>query len=345
MPSTAETYILLSILGVILASLPLAMLWWRRKGPPAVEEAPALPSPDLPYQPPGRVVPSPLPYTPYQPPGNAVPPPLPSSPDPYQPPATAIHAPAPSFDPHRKPVFGRADAWFALVLVFVVAVLMGPVSSLLVMGNGEAAETVKIEYTSTLFLFQIVFQLFIVVLILVWLRAWRKFSIVQLFGFKKRGPFLTVGLALLCLIGTYIVLILFSMAVMPLIKQMTGMDLKQQGLVESAPDIQDPLTRVLMVITLCVGAPLMEEIVFRGIIFGVASRYFRPVYATVASSMFFGVIHNNLLSFLPLTVLAICLAEAYRWTRTLAVPLLMHSAFNGITFLILTYGPPELRNM
>ena len=39
------------------------------------------------------------------------------------------------------------------------------------------------------------------------------------------------------------------------------------------------------------------------------------------------------------------LREAYRRTRSLAVPILMHSAFNGVTFLILMYGPPEFRQM
>jgi membrane protease YdiL (CAAX protease family) len=115
--------------------------------------------------------------------------------------------------------------------------------------------------------------------------------------------------------------------------------------VESAPDIKGAFTRVLMAITLCVGAPLMEELIFRGVIFSVAARYFHPVYAVAASSLLFGVIHNNLLSLIPLTVLGAFLAEAYRRTRSLAVPMLMHSAFNGVSFLLLMYGPPELRQL
>jgi membrane protease YdiL (CAAX protease family) len=323
MPSIAESYILLTVLGLVLASLPVAMLLWRRtpgRQPAGTGHSPA--TLEL---------------------STGVPPPLPVWYSPYQPPdAPLIIMPV---QPQRKTMWSGSDAWFALALAVVVSVLLGPATTLLVMATGKAPEEIKIEYTASLFVTQIIFQAGIIGLVVVWLCAVRKFNLVQLFGLKEQSPVMTPVWALVWLVAAYVALIVVSVAILPLMQMLTGMDLKQQGLVENAPDIKDGTTRVLMAITLCVGAPLMEELIFRGVIFSVALRYFHPVYAIVASSLLFGVIHNNLLSLIPLTVLGVFLAESYRRTRTLEVPVLVHSAFNAVSFLLLTYGPPELRQM
>lgn len=329
MPSPTETYILLTVLGLVLLSLPIAMLLWRRKpadaGVLAAAPWPAGdPAPEY-YAPPGA---------------PALPPPLP---------------PLPQFLDEKPAHFTRADAWFAIFLVFMVAVMMGPISSLLVMAAEKSAavsesapsepEAFKIKFTAPLFITQISIQAVIIGFVLVWFSVVRKMNLLRVFGIKERGPLITAGLAFLWLLGAWVALIVVSAALMPVMQQLSGMELKQQTLVESAPEITDSLTRGLMLFTLCVGAPLMEELIFRGVIFGVASRYFNPVYACISSSLLFGVIHNNLLSLIPLTVLGIFLAEAYRRSRTLAVPVLMHAVFNGINFALLMYGPPELRKM
>ncbi|HEX2749091.1 MAG TPA: CPBP family intramembrane glutamic endopeptidase, partial [Verrucomicrobiales bacterium] len=96
--------------------------------------------------------------------------------------------------------------------------------------------------------------------------------------------------------------------------------------------------QVLMFVTLCVGAPLMEELIFRGVLFSVASRFIHPIYANVATSLLFGVIHNNLLVLIPLTLLGMLFAYVYQRTRSLAVPVLMHAMFNGFQFLFLVNG-------
>ena len=319
MPSPAETTILLYVLGFILASLPVAMLLWRRSPGPAYP--PPLPPPVAPRME--------GPETPWMPPMAPLiePPPLPMAP---------------------RSRFGRADAWFALGLALMVSVLMGPLSSVIAgyvaEQSGKPEEALKIEYTASLFMTQIFFQGGIITIILVWLAAIRKFDVVRFFGFRERSALMTLGLAVLWLIVAYVLILIYGGAIAPLLKDLLGMDLKQQGLVESAPDIQDPFTRVLMVITLCVGAPLMEELIFRGVIYGVAVRYFHPVYATIASAVLFGAIHNNLLSLIPLSLLGAVLAEAYRHSRSLGVPIVMHSVFNGISYLLLMYGPPEVRN-
>ena len=54
----------------------------------------------------------------------------------------------------------------------------------------------------------------------------------------------------------------------------------------------------------------------------------------------FGAIHSNHASLIPLSLLGMVFAAAYHRTGSLAVPVIMHSLFNCVSFLVLTYGPP-----
>jgi len=319
MPSAAESLILLYVLAAVFLSLPVAILLRPRTG----AGTPA-----------GSSLPPPLPAAGPLPPGT---PPLPEW-HYYAPPAADLFLPPPP----RARTWERQDAWFALALALIVALLMGPVSAFLLAQSGGHEEA-AFAFTSGLFITQIIFQAGIIGLILAWIVAVRKFRLTERFGLRTRGWLMTPALALLWLVIAYCALVPVSLGSQVLMERITGIELKAQGLVESAPDITDPATRVLMLITLCLGAPLMEELLFRGVLYSVAARWLNPWYACVATSVFFGVIHGNLLSLIPLTLLGMFLAESYRRTRTLAVPVLMHSLFNLISYLALFYGPPELR--
>lgn len=234
--------------------------------------------------------------------------------------------------------WGRPDAWFAVALVLLIAVLMGPMPAY-VAAEQKDRDAVPMEFTAELFIVQIFAQGLLIVVVLAWVGAMRKFNLWQRFGLNAQPVWKAAGMAVLGLLVAYVGVAVISRAALPALKEFTGLDLKQQPMVENAPDISDPLTRVLMVVTLCLGAPIMEELIFRGVLYGVAARFIHPVYACVASSVLFGVIHGNLLSLIPLSVLGVFLAEAYRRSGSLLVPIFMHAGFNLISFLVLTQWP------
>ena len=299
MPSAAESLILVSILCAIFLSLPVAMLIrfrLEKRSPPVPRSASALE-----YAPPVS---------------DILTPPLPSEP--------AVES------------WTRKDAVFAVFLALVVGMLMGPGVTLLMGDRADEGAPVKYNFSVALFVTQIIFQAGFIGIIIAYLTVHRRFRLVPLFGLRSMGIAKTLGMAVLWLIGAYFLLAFATMGLESVLKQLTGVDLKPQGLVESAAGITDPVAKLLMFVTLCIGAPVMEELIFRGLLFNVASRWFGPVYASVSTSLLFGVIHNNLLSFIPLTLLGLCFAEAYRRTRSLAVPMLMHAMFNCISFLVLT---------
>ena len=86
-----------------------------------------------------------------------------------------------------------------------------------------------------------------------------------------------------------------------------------------------------MVVVACVGAPLAEEVIFRGYIYGVAKRFAGIPLAVVFSGLLFGAVHMNLAALLPLTILGIILALAYEYTGSLWGPIAIHFCFNAVT--------------
>jgi len=255
---------------------------------------------------------------------------------PWQPPQAELLPPVPPALPLHH-AWSTKDAWFALALALIVAVLMGPVAS----GAGGTAE--KIEFSPALFTVQIIFQAGMIVLVLGYLCLHRRFNPVSLFGLRRMSVHKAAGTALLWLVPAYFIIIMVAYATLPVLQDLTGIELKKQMLVESAPTITDPASQVLMIVTLCIGAPLMEELIFRGVLFSVAARFIHPVYASVATSVFFGAVHANLFSLIPLVLLGMLFTHVYQRTGSLVVPVLMHAFFNCSQVLLLLYGPQEFQ--
>jgi membrane protease YdiL (CAAX protease family) len=84
-------------------------------------------------------------------------------------------------------------------------------------------------------------------------------------------------------------------------------------------------------------APISEEILFRGLFYGVGKRYLNPVLSALACSLLFAAFHLSLSAFAGLFILALCLTLAYERTGSLLVPIGMHSLFNFISLCIVYF--------
>lgn len=82
-------------------------------------------------------------------------------------------------------------------------------------------------------------------------------------------------------------------------------------------------------------APVIEELMFRGIFYPAIKSRGYPRLALWGTSLMFALVHSNLLTFLPLTLLAVVLVKLYERTGNLLAPILAHSGFNAINFLLL----------
>jgi hypothetical protein len=77
-----------------------------------------------------------------------------------------------------------------------------------------------------------------------------------------------------------------------------------------------------------VAAPIFEEFIFRGLIFGGLRRSLGFVPAALASAAIFAIVHPPA-SVIPVFGLGLCAAFAYERTRTLAAPMLVHAVYNA----------------
>lgn len=81
-------------------------------------------------------------------------------------------------------------------------------------------------------------------------------------------------------------------------------------------------------------APIVEESLFRGILYPAVKQQGSPRLALFGSSVMFAAIHTNLVTFLPLFLLALVFIFLLELTDTLLVPMFAHSCFNGINFAV-----------
>lgn len=86
-------------------------------------------------------------------------------------------------------------------------------------------------------------------------------------------------------------------------------------------------------------APLGEEIVFRGVVYGQLHKVLKVPYAVVLSGLAFGLFHGNLVQAVYATVIGCLLALVYEWYGTIAAPMLFHSVANLFVYVMLELLP------
>jgi membrane protease YdiL (CAAX protease family) len=93
-------------------------------------------------------------------------------------------------------------------------------------------------------------------------------------------------------------------------------------------DAADPATLLWMGSLAVVAAPIFEEFIFRGLIFGGLRRSLGFAAAAVASAAIFAVVHPPA-SVVPVFGLGLCTAFVYERTRMLAGPMIVHAVYNA----------------
>ena len=124
------------------------------------------------------------------------------------------------------------------------------------------------------------------------------------------------------------------------IERFAGVQPSDQELVKCFADGATPLgIRLALGILVIFEAPLVEEPLFRGVVFrGFASVL--PAWAAMAlSSAVFAIVHVNAASFVALCFLGCAFAELYRRTGTIIAPMTAHALFNAANLALLPFLP------
>lgn len=106
------------------------------------------------------------------------------------------------------------------------------------------------------------------------------------------------------------------------------------GFVDSSQTYQEVADRqygvpfVLGLLLYGVISPLAEEVVFRGVIYNRLRRFYGPLVGIVASGVFFGAFHGNLVQGVYGACLGMLIAYFYERSGNFRIPILLHAVAN-----------------
>jgi len=80
----------------------------------------------------------------------------------------------------------------------------------------------------------------------------------------------------------------------------------------------------------CILAPLIEEFLFRGVLYPLLKKHVGVFWGCVLSSLAFAVSHQNLRSFVVLFLLGAFLTYSYEKNNNILVPMTSHAFFNAL---------------
>ena len=160
-----------------------------------------------------------------------------------------------------------------------------------------------------------------------WLRG---LNLDELFGITRYKGWHLLGIALAWIVPAALSAFAAKFFIDTFVWPATGLELSEQNMVAALKEGGVGL-KVAVAVSAVIVAPVAEETIFRGLIYGAVKRFSERYFAAVISALAFASLHLNLASFLPLFILGLFFALAYEISGCLAVPVIMHASFNAVS--------------
>jgi uncharacterized protein len=226
--------------------------------------------------------------------------------------------------------YGAPDSVVALLLLGLFGAAFFSPGGPGGVGDRIAAE----QITVSVMVAQSLFMLLLCLGVLVYLGVIRGLNPAEMFGLRQM-PLIRVFIwSLLALILTFIIMIGATEA----LESWSGGNLPDESVQETVEAFEKnnnlPFRLILGAMAVLV-APLTEELLFRGFLYGVIKSRTDRWFSAVFTSLIFAIIHFHVGSAPQLFLLGMGLAIAYEQTGSLLVPIFMHAMFNGSTLLVL----------
>lgn len=205
---------------------------------------------------------------------------------------------------------------FAVVGIFVLSSLVGSLVAVVAM-RLRGAE----ELTPDLTLIYYIIQMLPAILYVIWLRRKAGLSVGLHFGVRRiHLPMLLWGV---------VVLLASSVVLEPLL------------LLFPAEEYQGVTDMVGLggwaVLSVVVCAPLLEEILFRGLVFESCRERFGSGAAVLISALMFGIIHGVAVQIINAFVVGLIFGYIYLRTHSLLSVIILHAINNGIAYISLAF--------
>ena len=98
---------------------------------------------------------------------------------------------------------------------------------------------------------------------------------------------------------------------------------------------------VFSFITIVIAAPVIEELIFRGIILNGLLQRYSPVKSIILSSILFGIVHLNPWQFVSALISGVFSGWVYYRTKKLSLSILIHLVNNLVAFVVIYFMDTE----
>lgn len=238
--------------------------------------------------------------------------------------------PHPANSPPSLPK-GKVGTYFYHNLDLIGIMVVAGFFCILVVGNLMVKGDKEIQLSADVLVQSIIMQ-FTIASVVIGLMAFRV-NILTWLGVRWRDWPSIFWIAPVSVVGMWMVFGgLYAAGYMEWIQSL-GLDTTQDT-VKLLQESNDPLVLGLMAFAAVVAAPLCEEIVFRGYLYGAAKKFSGMWPAIISSAIIFSAVHGSLAAFLPLFIFGALLALLYEWTGSIWAPIAAHLLFNGATVAI-----------
>lgn len=154
------------------------------------------------------------------------------------------------------------------------------------------------------------------------------------FGFSSRTFWREAGWGVAIIIGVMPILIGYNF-VAQLVMDWFGYQPPVQDVTRIIFGASDLSTKIYFALLAVVIAPVVEEMLFRGILLPAITRKTGVKPAIVIVSVLFAAVHGHLPSAVPLFILSIALSLGYIYRGSLVTSIAMHSFFNSMTIAVI----------
>jgi uncharacterized protein len=156
------------------------------------------------------------------------------------------------------------------------------------------------------------------------LLAYKRLTYRDLFHQSQRSPATTIALLALPILAIIPAIILTVSSLMSALAWFFPMSHWEEAMFERMMS-----SGLATVVTVCIIAPVLEEMLFRGIILRSFLRQYTPGRAITASALLFGLAHLNIYQFVAASLLGLLLGWLYERTRSLWPGIFFHAAYNS----------------
>lgn len=219
-------------------------------------------------------------------------------------------------------------------LLFVYAFLCLPIVFMLVLR--VLRPVLPLSGTTLLAIVASLIRSLVILPLIAWYLKWRGVSLADGVGLRAKGTLSALARVPWLAVQAAVVMFAVQAAQFFLLKGL-GIKRQPQEVVQVLAQSRGLGTVILLVLTAVVLAPVVEEIIFRGLLFRPFCQRFGRLTGYLFSAFVFAFCHFDRFVFAPLFVLAIILAWSYERTNKIVVPIVLHALQNGLTvYFILT---------